>query len=329
MRNDKYLISICLLSVLIISFLFLIYKYENRNERSDNMSFNDNISSINSKIKTSSIKVNTDKKSSSDVISSRPLVNEISSIKVNYSYSNKVAVLAYHHFLKRSDKKLYQKNNQYVISTEQFEMQMKYLKNNGYNSISIDNLYCFVEGKCSVPSKAFLITIDDGNVSSYKYALPILEKYGFYSVNFVISSRIGFHGEFNPSTLQFLNQEEVDDIITNHKLMTIGSHSHALHNLINGVMPKEVLSFNELVDDLNVSKEKLHTEYFCYPFGQYNDKYIAALKASHYKLAFTFNKNGFVHRNDNLYTLKRINVKSSNSYTEKLFEKLIQKYDNN
>ena len=57
-----------------------------------------------------------------------------------------------------------------AIEPEDFEWQMKYLVDHGYHSITLDELYAFLEGKGTLPERPVLITFDDGYVDNYTNA---------------------------------------------------------------------------------------------------------------------------------------------------------------
>ena len=56
---------------------------------------------------------------------------------------------------------------------------MGLLKEKGYRVISMDQFFDFLEFKASIPPKSVVITIDDGWLSAYEIAFPILKKYGY------------------------------------------------------------------------------------------------------------------------------------------------------
>ena len=60
--------------------------------------------------------------------------------------------------------------------------------------------------KISLTGKNIVITIDDGNLSQYVYAVPLLEKYGFNATIFVVTSRINdYKVTWNPKKNQFFS----------------------------------------------------------------------------------------------------------------------------
>lgn len=240
----------------------------------------------------------------------------------NLHQSPQVVVLSYHHFLDEVNRNKYEKDNEYVVSKENFEKQLKFLKEKGYESMTSDELECWINKKCEFSSKKVLITIDDGNISSYYIALPLLEKYGYNSINFVIASRVGEKSnEWKTDKYYFLGEDLIKDIRENHTSMEIGSHSYNLHNTIDGESPLNVLSEKELYDDTKKSKEILDADVYCYPFGMYNEKLLSSLKESGFKMAFTFKPSDFVSRDGDIYQISRVEVRGS--YDIKRFEEIV------
>ena len=54
------------------------------------------------------------------------------------------------------------KDNDAVIREDLFREQMKFLKDNGYNPLTMDQLYDYVVNGAAVPEKPVVLTFDDG-----------------------------------------------------------------------------------------------------------------------------------------------------------------------
>lgn len=67
---------------------------------------------------------------------------------------------------------------------EQFELQMKYIKEN-YNILR------FEDDWSNVKQKSIVITFDDGYIDNYQYAIPILDKYNIPATFFICTDNIG------------------------------------------------------------------------------------------------------------------------------------------
>ena len=94
-------------------------------------------------------------------------------------------VLVYHHILPRESMKTMDS----TISLEVFEQQMRYLADHHFETLTAHQLYDYLEGRLVVPSKAVLITFDDGLLSTKEYAYPLLKQYGFTAIQHIISAR--------------------------------------------------------------------------------------------------------------------------------------------
>ena len=64
---------------------------------------------------------------------------------------------------------------EYAVTPTMFVRQIDWLKNNGYNFVSVDDILADREGHRDLPPKAVLITFDDGYRSMYEHAWPLLK----------------------------------------------------------------------------------------------------------------------------------------------------------
>lgn len=90
-------------------------------------------------------------------------------------------ILMYHHMLKSS--KLL---GDYTITPTEFESDLKYLKDNGYTTVTVQDLIRYCNGEAPLPEKPVMITFDDGYESTYEYAYPLLKQYEMKAVVSII-----------------------------------------------------------------------------------------------------------------------------------------------
>ena len=64
---------------------------------------------------------------------------------------------------------------------------MKILKDSGYNSISPDQLYDYLVYNKTLPAQPVMITFDDSRIEHTEIAAPVMEKYGFRGVFFIMT----------------------------------------------------------------------------------------------------------------------------------------------
>ena len=97
-----------------------------------------------------------------------------------------IPVLMYHNIV--LDENFH--NQPDTVSVSMFDEQMKYLYDNNYKTLSMQEFYCWKIKKCSVPEKSVLITFDDGFYGIHYLGEPILKKYNFVASAFLIGSTI-------------------------------------------------------------------------------------------------------------------------------------------
>ena len=100
-----------------------------------------------------------------------------------YYYTDKVAILTYHHFDDNESSA--------TISKQRFEQQLLYLQEKGYNFISMEKLTAFLEKKGDIPVNAVVLTFDDGYESTYKNAYPFMKGKKIPATFFLIAKHIG------------------------------------------------------------------------------------------------------------------------------------------
>jgi len=253
-----------------------------------------------------------------------------------YGYNNgKIPVLMYHHLENNV-------NNNTVISPENFENQIKTLKENGYNSITTQDLFDYLNGKTELPKNPVLITFDDGYLSNYEKAYPILKKYKMHAEIFVITSHILETNERNVYTneipkMNWDQLKEMKDYITiqshtwnsHYKLQSFsGGMKGAIYgrSYINGKLETQKEYEERVKKDFNLSrkiiKEKLGYEpiTLSYPFGTNSEDAMKLAKDVGFKMAFVI-KNKGVTMGDNVYALSRITVNGNETGAE-LIKKL-------
>lgn len=120
------------------------------------------------------------------------------------------------------------------------------------------------------------ITFDDGNISDYKIAYPILQKHGLSGIFFILLGNIG--------KKEYLQKNHIMELSSNN--MKIGLHGR---NHVNW----SKLNKNDLVDEIITAKKELENmigkpvEEAACPYGQYNRNVLTVLKQADYKHVYT------------------------------------------
>lgn len=187
--------------------------------------------------------------------------------------------------------------NSLYVAEENFAEQMLYLYNNGYQAVSMAQASkLLAEGKPR--DKLVILTFDDGYVTFYTKAWPILKQYNFSATVYVITGYVGIYPNY-------LNWEQSKELSLNG--MEIGCHTMTHPSL-------PTLDESGLIQQINASKSVLEqngftVDAFCYPSGQYNNKTINQVAAAGFKSAVTTSY-GVSNSYASPYLLSRLRIAS-------------------
>lgn len=241
----------------------------------------------------------------------------------SYNINQKqVAVLVYHNIVE--DEKFIDYNAD-TITTKQFTEQLKYLKDQGYTSISLDELYNWKMGKIDIPEKSVVITFDDAYYS-FKYIVqPILQQYNFKAACFLIGSVTGnITPEYEEGRYATIGLDEVNNKSEN---IIYGSHTFDLHRQTEDGNPIiKSKSYEKIKEDTKkFNTNVFNAEYLAYPYYTYTKDIIKVLEEENYKLAFA-GEDEMMTKGVNNYKIPRISgVKTIDEFKE-IFE--TEKYRN-
>jgi len=115
-------------------------------------------------------------------------------------------------------------NEIWTVTRSAFESQMRYLHDHGYQTITLDELTAWQEGRTRLPSRPVVITFDDGDRSVYRYAWPVLQRYGMRATLFIVTGQVGHKW----AGLHMLHWYELREM-TDSGAFDIESHTHNLH----------------------------------------------------------------------------------------------------
>ncbi|WP_051331032.1 polysaccharide deacetylase family protein [Aneurinibacillus terranovensis] len=215
-----------------------------------------------------------------------------------------IPILMYHHLLENKDNKKFIKNAT-VITPEQFAAEMKLLHDHGYTSVTMSELEQYVDGKIKLPKKSVVLTFDDGYLSNYKYAYPILKKYHYKATIFLITGKVPPKPQhFDPNKLTSISWPEIP---AHSDVFNIQAHTHKFHRMLNGKAYLVAKPPAEVKQDLQACRALTHADYFSYPYGKYNETDIAILKNLGFRMAVT-TKPGYVYPGSPKYELPRNTV---------------------
>ncbi len=215
-----------------------------------------------------------------------------------HSSARAVPVLNYHQINDWAE-------NPLTVHTDQFKEQMAYLKENGYHTITPDELLDAFQNGTELPEKPVVLTFDDGYQDNYENVYPLLQEYGFKGSIFVVSDFVSMY----PNYLTW------DEIAEMQKSGIIDFESHTMtHPELNR------LNEEDRWHELKGSKDNLEKgigkdiNYIAYPCGSYDSALEQMTKDAGYRAAFTVNY-GLASPSENPFVLDRIPIFGCNRHT--------------
>jgi len=184
----------------------------------------------------------------------------------------------------------------------QFEMQMRYLKAKGWHTASQRQIL----SEDPLPPRTCLITFDDGYTSFKRYAFPILQRYGFRALVFVVTHFTGKRNAWDVTLgreFYHLSWSEINTLLSQG--VEFGSHTLNHPNLTRIPLNK---AQREIEDSKKMLEDKIGKEvhFFSYPFGKHNRDIEKLVENAGYKAGFTLcPRRGW---QNTLYAIPRANV---------------------
>ena len=193
------------------------------------------------------------------------------------SSERRLAVLLYHHI---GNPKPGTGHLALTITPAQFRRQVRWLRWRGYTAITPTQWLAWCTTAEPLPEKPVMFTFDDAYADCATYAFPVLEQFGFHSVVFVITGRVG--GLTAWDGLPVMTMEQIQ--YWNAHGVEIGAHTRTHPDLT-------AASDQAIADEVRGSKEDLikaglRPLSFAYPHGFLDERVRKSVQGV-FALAFT------------------------------------------
>lgn len=218
-----------------------------------------------------------------------------------------IPILVYNRVVQ--DKDLDDTNNS-CIGTTQFDEHMKILKDSGYEIITFkDYEKNKFKTRFDKNKKQIMITFDGCYEDNYFHAFPILKKYDFRAVIYLIS-----HLRSNKWDIDNIDKHEKEFYMMNRGQIKemqeygieFGGHTKT-HVKLSRLDPQEARE--EIIESTDILEELLGEKLlsFSYPYGVLTDRIKQIVEEAGYKFAVTLGS-GSVCFSDDLYAIRRIPI---------------------
>ena len=186
-------------------------------------------------------------------------------VNISYAASNidsHGVILVYHHVSASTPPST-------SISPEDFERHLEYLEQNNFNVIPLDNMLKTLRAGEQLPEKSVAITFDDGYISIYDTAFPMLQSYGFPFTLFLSTGPIDKQQQSYMNWDQIREMSRAGVIIANHMV----EHPYMLEI---GSDETDADWINRLQNELLAAESRIEQEtgqshrYLAYPYGEFD-----------------------------------------------------------
>ncbi len=163
-------------------------------------------------------------------------------------------------------------SNPYAVPVSDFEKQMKWLQSNGYECITVSEMFQRLSGGFS-GGKFAVITFDDGYPDVYTLAFPVLKSLGFSATTYLVAEKIDAPKNLTKDMIQDLYRAGWE----------IGSHSMT-HAVLNDQadLDQEICGSRNLISFLtDIPAEEIRS--FAYPYGNADETVTAKVRKCGYQ----------------------------------------------
>lgn len=172
------------------------------------------------------------------------------------------SIVAYHHVATDTPPST-------TISPADFRGHLEYLRDNGFTVMALDQMLQSLRAGEPVPDKAVAITFDDGYISIYETAFPMLQEFGYPFTLFLST------GPIDDGLTNYMNWEQIREmsdagvIIANHMV----DHPYMLERLP-GETDADWLARNR--EELLAAEARIEEQtgqshrFLAYPYGEFD-----------------------------------------------------------
>lgn len=201
------------------------------------------------------------------------------------------------------------------VTVEQFEEQMKYLKKKGYETVTFkDLLNNRYKQRFDKDKKWIMLTFDDGYEDNYENAFPILKKYQFKGIIYILDgieyNKWDVENSENPEKrFTLMNRDELLEM-QNYGI-EFGGHT-CTHPRLTELSLEETKT--EVINskfniEKTIGRELLS---FAYPYGSLNEEIKKIPQEIGYRFAVATDSGSIVF-SDDLFEIRRIGIFPTNN----------------
>nr|WP_232732290.1 polysaccharide deacetylase family protein [Bacillus sp. mrc49] len=186
--------------------------------------------------------------------------------------------------------------NNLRVPKEEFRLQMAWLRENGYQTLSPNEAFLVLSENIMPSEKCVWITFDDGYTDNYTEAFPILKEYELKATIFMIGKSIGKAHHLTEDQMMEMSADGIS--IESHTINHL-----ELNRMTSGQQEAEMVQSKDLFDRI-LNQE---TTVLSYPVGRYNEESLRLSEEAGYKMAVTTEPGGATS-DQGMHALHRVRI---------------------
>jgi peptidoglycan/xylan/chitin deacetylase (PgdA/CDA1 family) len=250
-----------------------------------------------------------------------------------------VPIIMYHSITLDGDK-----CGEYVVSLDQIEADIEWLKQNSFTPVFVNDLIRFVNYNGELPDKPVILTFDDGCYNNYEYLIGLLKKEDFKATISVVGSYTldaSESGDMPSAAYSYLRWCDINEM-RESGYYEFCNHSYDMHSLDDrrGILRKDGENDAEYQHALLTDIEGLQKLFdqncafkpncFTYPYGFISPEAENIVKGLGFEASMGVEeKANYIVKGDSecLFGLHRYN-RSGFYKTDSFMKKLLKEYEN-
>ena len=181
------------------------------------------------------------------------------------------------------------------IQLDVFKEQLNIIEEEGIKFIHPDNFEKSIKEEKG--ERKILFTVDDGLLSFYENAWPILKEKRIPFILFVNTREVGSYN--------YMNWDQIRELHENENV-EIGNHSHSHEYLVDEASDVIIMDIKK---SIKIFKENLgeNSDFFSYPFGEYSSEFKKIIQELGFNYAFG-QHSGVIDETKDLWELPRFPI---------------------
>lgn len=189
------------------------------------------------------------------------------------------------------------------VLPENFDAHMRWLAENNYHTITLADLYAYLAVRAPLPENPIVITLDDGYIDHYQNAFPILQKYGFVGVFFILA------GPADVASPRYLTWEMIAQMSAAGQEIQVHGRDHVdMRHRTGEFLYFQIMGTRQAIE-AHTGKPAV---FFAYPAGQYDVNVLRFLDERGFWMAVS-TQHGYTHTLDAPFELTRVRIRGTDS----------------